>query len=400
MLGGILEAWDILEGKRPETFWFERILPISYRLSFAALAGLEGYAVGCAKDLPPALRSKAWIRLLDWVRRYKILSPRRQVALLQLLSKLCLYWDVQDLLDRNPGGGSASEGEARGWLAYIRAWNPFLLWGPALKDRTEGLLEAAQAAPPSTRARYVAALRCLVLELERKRMGPRFRRAEITTRETLAGLAGRIPPYELAIQRSKLRRALSYVPFLASDAEGTRRELALSQELAEEAFAQLPSGRAARSGPAWSFARENLHAVLATRAVTEMHLKKPARALPWFARMRAMDPWGAWHRIGAGRACLGLGRLDEAKEEYLAAYELGAFGREEAADGLALCAERAAKREESKAWRRSAAEIRAKTQAAQAAVEKGRPAGPPDIKATSASRRPSNPTRPGPRPRR
>jgi tetratricopeptide (TPR) repeat protein len=359
---GIVPSWERFERADHHAPWFERVLPARFRPSFAGVPGLEAYASGFAAGVPARKRSAPWRRLVDACGRPKELTTGQKAGLAQLLGQLCLFPELERLLAAEPvpPGGELDEGEAL--LAYWKAFTPFMLYEPDWLDRTEVLLRVAESAKSGTRVRLIAALKFLVLNFENGGSHARMTDALGIAERAAMSLCHRVPSWESFIWQSKLWRTICYIPFHAGDHDRMEREFAWSLEFAERAIQEA----AGAGATAKAYADENLHAVLATRAVACMHLKRPIEAEAWFQRMADLDPGGEWQRIGLGRARLASGRAELAAEDFRTALEISAFNQTDACDGLAQCMDLLERKEEARGWRDEAHRIRLLVNAAQA----------------------------------
>ncbi len=358
VLRGIPHAWAALEKPTAEMKWFERLLPIQYRLSFSAIEGLEAYAVNRAGDLEEDQRSAAWRRLLKWRSRYSKLDLPRKIALIEVLAQLCLYADVESLLAEGGVPLSGILNEAQSCYAYWRAFIPFMLYEGVVAGRAEAVLESARRATPRTRIRLIAALKYMVLNLEKKIAAPGINDARRIAEGALADLEDELSPAEALCWRSKFWRTVCYFPFHERDFKELARQLDLAESSAREAVVKSRRGGAFAVG----FAAENLHAVLATRAITQMHLERPRDAMPWLREMIAMDPQGSWQRVGLGRALFALEEFEEARTELSAGLSLAAAGREDACRWLGKCEEKLGRAKEARLWRERAESSRSASQ--------------------------------------
>jgi hypothetical protein len=359
VMRGIIPSWERLGRPAEDGAWHERVLPARFRPSFAAVPGLEAYAVGLADALPEALRTPAWRKLVELCGRFDELTLPEKSGLAQVLGQLCLFPQLERLL---PADGTASRlGEQEAALAYWRALTPFMLYEPDWLDRTQVFLRIAEAAPRAGRARLIAALKFLILNLEHRRECPELMQGRKLAEDALEELRARAPDWEASIWTSKWWRTVCYFPFHKNDFERLERELGSALDCAERAI-----GMAAGAGPfARSFAEENLHAVLATWGVTLMHLGRAPDAVPWFERMVAADPQGSWQRIGLGKALLAAGESDRAADAFEKGFELAALGRDQACEGLALCMAKLGRADDERRWREQASRLRASVDAAQ-----------------------------------
>lgn len=354
VMRGILPSWRRLESAGEDGPWHERVLPARFRPSFGGVPGLEGYAVGFADRLPERLRSPAWRRLVGFCARATEMPPSTRAALAQVLGQLCLFPELERCLSGTPAVPAGPLDEIEGLLAYWKAFLPFMLREPEWLGRTATLLRLAEAAQSGTRIRLIAGLKFLVLNLEHRQDHPELRQGLDLAERALKALCARVPSWEGFVWRSKYWRTVCYVPFLAGEHARLNRELQRALDLAERAVTAA-SGQGAFAA---SFAEENLHAVLATRGIAWMHLRRPKEAEPYFERMAALDPNGAWQRIALARTRLAGGHVERAAADFKNALALAALERESACDGLARCMARLGRPAEERRWRRAAESVR------------------------------------------
>ncbi|HEX4048994.1 MAG TPA: tetratricopeptide repeat protein [Elusimicrobiota bacterium] len=350
---GLLETLACLERPDPGSdVWFERSLPVKFRLSFANVPGLEPYAVSFADSLPREFASRNWVRLSGWKKEFPSLDARRRIVLLKLLGMLGLYWDNEELFRKSPPprGG---EGEEAAEYAFLRLSNTQMLFEPQIADGFAGMLEVARLAPGGARIRLVAALRFMTFNLERGVADGRVRAADRIARETLARLKRTEPPDRAEIHESKYRRTASFFPFLKKDYAGAHEALALSERSARRALEKAGPG-------ALAFARENLYAVLATRVVVDSRAGRHAAALAWADEMVALDPEGSWQRLSRGMALFELGELDRARAELEECLRLAPPCHDEARLWLSRCLRRQGRLEEAGLREKEAAEAEAR----------------------------------------
>jgi hypothetical protein len=349
---GIHHAWRLLEGHEGKALrWFERMLPNRFRLSFAAVDGLEANAVHRSGRLPAASCSSDWRRLLDWQARYPSLDLERKGALLMLNNKLCLNLDNERLL---AGDGPLLNGsrwsEAEAHYAYQRAFDPFMVREGLAKDKPEVLVEVFEKAPKGTRIKFMASTKFLVLCFEHGKVTTETSRALTVSRRDLEDLRGEVSPSEGKVWESKFWRCASYFPYHEKDDKKLWRQIGQAEEAAHEAI-ELAGKEGAKDKFLPDFAAENLHGVYATAGIARMQRKRYAEALKCFMSMVEMDPLGAWQRAAVGRALCELGRFDEALPQLEWAVKFGVIDRDEACARLSFCCERLGRAAEARLWK-------------------------------------------------
>lgn len=365
IMRGTLHPMRYLEGQEgTQRRFYERSLPGIFRHSFAAVEGLEPYAVTYAAQLPERFRSPAWKRLLDWQARYPTLDLEQKVAVLVLSNKLCLNHDVEKML---AGDGPMLKGsrwsDAQAYYAHQRARNPFMVREGQVKHAPEVFIEVFDKAPASSRIKFIASNKFIVYSFEHKKVTKETYRARAVNRRTLNGLRGKVSPCEAKVWESKFWRCDTYFPDYEKDQKELDRQLVLLIETAREAV-RLSALEKDRDPFLPHFAEENLHAASATSGIIRMHHKRFADALPHFLRMIEIDPLGAWQRVAVGRMLFELGRFDEALPQFKLGYELAAVARNYACDWLSSCCEKLGRAQEAREWKELAAKISAAINAA------------------------------------
>ncbi|MFI5347147.1 MAG: hypothetical protein ACHQ51_12310 [Elusimicrobiota bacterium] len=353
-IGGLLETLERLE--RPDSnpeIWFERSLPVKFRLAFAQVEGLQAYAVSFADALPTSCASKNWLRLTEWKRNFASLDPRRKIILLKLHGMLGLYWDNEELFQAAPPAFPRDGGEFSAEFSFLRLSNTQMLFEPQINDGFAGMLEVAERAPEGARIRLIAALRFMTFNLERGVVDGRVRAADRIARAALARLKKTEPEEQARIHESKYWRTASYFPFLNKDYAGSAEILARSERLARSALDMA-------AATARVFAEENFYAVLATHVVVESRAGRHAAALSWADELVALDPEGSWQRLSRGMALYELAELDRAREELEACLRLAPPCHDEARQLLSRCLRGLGRPKEAERLEKEAADLKAK----------------------------------------
>lgn len=356
IMGGILHALRLADDPSGELVWYERVLPARFRRDLADCPGLKDYAVVSAEAVPAGKRSAAWERLLGWKKSFGSLDRRRRAAVYKLLGALCFYGDAQALAAAEPLTLDGPLDDVQANYDYLRVHDRFMLHEREMQDdlgdQTLPLLRIAERSPKGSRIRMISVLKFLVLNLEHKRLGGLNAGADALARETLRDLRGALGQTEYLCMESKYWRTACYFPFYDKLDREVDRQLDLAEAAADRAIAAARGGSDFEAG----FAAENIHAVVATKAIVAMHRRDPAGALAQLGRMARLDPLGAWQRFGAGKALLLLGRPEEAREELQAGFDLAPPVMEEAYGLMARCLKELGKSEEQKVWERRAAD--------------------------------------------
>jgi tetratricopeptide (TPR) repeat protein len=304
---------DLLGAAAVPTLPFQGNTSTRLRPSLLLESRLKAYDVIDPRQLPPELRSPGWQLMCDQIDGWASLPATGKLSLVRLLARLGLFTPVLALLD-HPAGLRSCDGASLMELLMERDNARFKLQGaPVAAEAERNLVWIARNAR-CERLRLRAAVNLVVHHGKLTQNLTALRSWAQAVRNHLQDLSADHDAAGL-ILLSAGHRGVAFLPFLAGDRAGLTAALDRAEEAARAALTD--------PGDLRLHAKENLHALLETRAKSALWSGDDDKALAVAHELAALDPYDGKVHEQLGQV-LERFQPDQALAAYRTAVLLGA----------------------------------------------------------------------------
>jgi tetratricopeptide (TPR) repeat protein len=311
-------GWQAYADPDSPFFLPQRALSPGFRVQLAEQAGAR-YAVSDPRDLVEDLRTDRWRKLCQDLELWPRLSSVRKCRLAVLLHSMCFYEPLLKLIQVDRSCASTSDPYGA-QLAFCRASAKFM---HDLPKRTSGYESETMSAFENIAIddRTYGAVRfnatAMVFVQKAKSRAPLAELDDWSKRLEIAFAAARDSENGFAARllESRFHRGMGFLP----QAAGDRKAMIRTMDIAEQQARDLAPTSAAEE----ILYRENLHAVLESRAKEALWLNDLDLAASRAAELTRVDPYDSKAWVELGQVHYLQENWRQAAEEYVVAATLG-----------------------------------------------------------------------------
>lgn len=303
----------------------------SFKEALIAASGLQEYAVYRPDKLDESLRTNRWQTLCDYVMQYKDLKPVEQVRLGWLLSKLCFYRFLLELIPQKVEK-QIGKSDVHASLAYLRIWSRYRLWldDPGQSYRLDEFRRIAEEALPGY-ARVDACYQMVAQSAKHKSNLATCEKWQPLHLKAIEEIRGGISDFEYRVLMSRYHRVGGFIPQLKGDVAGVSCEMDLAEQIARE----LPRNSKIKQVAA----DEILYPLIQSRLQEALWKDDLDFALKYAEEYVALSPNDARGWMHRGEVLLQREKIEEALSSYRQAVRFAPPGEEVAHFMIGQCYE-------------------------------------------------------------